>query len=463
MGDIYSDASLIISAALGEDSHAGLFFERDPRTTQPCTLDIQYPKEDGVLTRETFLVFHDWYMPEPAYLDERGWTFQEKYLSRRTLRFSQQGISWTCASKPASEGLPMGLIPLNNKSDFDRYIRTDAAGGQSHRLDISQKLRWWYHITEIYSRRIFTRESDRLMALAGLAAKFQMPGDEFLCGLWRSDLANGLAWIVCKEIEGYIPDANFTSTAPSWSWASHPGRLITYDEEGIEGKLTDCNYSLVAGAGKPTSLPVTPTTSDPGKPEFLPVTFFEALSEIPTPLLTHVPISPVSCSLKIRGLLQTIIPEESSLANYADHHQNHKPFWAIRGAYSKESKTWKRFLANAFYDEPVTRADLLYCLPLRLFRSSYHEDFQEPCKGDSIGKSVSWQNSRLSTEGNILPGMTWCAGPLSCCRLRKSDAFSCLILKKADAGVKYRRVGYMVALSVGRLFDGLSPTALEII
>jgi len=180
MGDIYSNATLTISAAVGEDSHAGLFVDRDPRKTYPCTLDVQYPKEDGVIRKGAFLMCRDWYMPEPAYLDTRGWTFQEKYLSTRTLSFSKTEIYWNCASKTASEGLPMGLIPLNNKSDFDRYIKVDTNGNFSGQVHMRQRFHWWYQTMEIYSHRIFTRESDRLIALAGLASKFQTPGDSFL-------------------------------------------------------------------------------------------------------------------------------------------------------------------------------------------------------------------------------------------------------------------------------------------
>jgi len=49
------------------------------------TLKVQYSKEDGVIRKGDFLVCHDWYIPEPAHLGARGWTFQEKYLSPRTV------------------------------------------------------------------------------------------------------------------------------------------------------------------------------------------------------------------------------------------------------------------------------------------------------------------------------------------------------------------------------------------
>ncbi len=451
MGDIYSNASLAIAAAVGEDSHAGLFVERDPRKTYPCTLNVQYPKEDGVVRKGAFLMCRDWYMPEPAYLDKRGWTFQEKYLSPRTLCFSQMGISWTCASKTASEGLPMGLIPLNNKSDFDRYIKMDEAGSFSDQVDMRQRFYWWYQAMEIYSHRKFTHESDRLIALAGLAAKFQTSGDEFLYGLWKSDLAYGLAWRITAQNEENATDASLTLPIPSWSWASRPGKLITYAENEMEGVVMKCNYSitLMYGKGKSRS-----------------VTFFEVLCEDPTPLATHLAPSFTPLSLKLRGLIQTIIPAESCLAYNSNDFRARESFLLFQYASSSKTRTCEQFLADAFYDEPITKGDNLYCLPLMLLSSSEHKDAKrnarEPYEGHSIDKLASIQDFLLRIGEEVLPKMTWCAGPTSCRKMEENDRISCLILKKIDAGVKFRRVGYL-ALYKGRLFDGVSPTTLEII
>lgn len=451
MGDIYSNASLTISAAVGEDSNAGLFVERDPRKTYPCTLNVQYPKEDGVIGKGEFLMCRDWYMPEPAYLDKRGWAFQEKYLSPRTLCFSQTGISWTCASKTASEGLPMGLIPLNHKSDFDRHIKIDAAGSCSDQVNRRQRFYWWYQNMEIYSHRKFTYESDRLMALAGLAAKFKTPGDEFLYGLWKSDLAYGLAWRITAQNEEDATDASLTSTIPSWSWASRPGKLITYAENEMEGRVMEFNYSI---------------TSKYVHGNGLCVTFFELLQENPTPLATHLAPSFTPPSLKLRGLIQTITPAESCLPYHSQDILARNSFLLFQYAFSTKPRKCKQFLADAFYDEPVTKGENLYCLPLMLLSSSERKDAKrkagEPYEGHSTDELASLQTFLLSIGGNTLPEMTWCAGPISCRRMEENDSLGCLLLKKVDAGVKYRRVGYL-ELHKGRLFDGVAPTTLEII
>jgi hypothetical protein len=74
----------------------------------------------------------------------------------------------------------MGLLPLNNKSDFDKYITADTTAALASQIDVVQRYHWWYQAMEIYSHRVFMYESDRLMALAGLATKFQQPDDESL-------------------------------------------------------------------------------------------------------------------------------------------------------------------------------------------------------------------------------------------------------------------------------------------
>ena len=98
----------------------------------------------------------------------------------------------------------MGLNPLNNKSDFDKYIMVDKNRALPTQVNMVQRYHWWYQAMKIYSHQNFTFESDRLIALAGLASKFQWPGDEFLYGLWRSDLVHGLAWRVGGREKGTL-------------------------------------------------------------------------------------------------------------------------------------------------------------------------------------------------------------------------------------------------------------------
>lgn len=78
-----------------------------------------------------------------------------------------------------------------------------------------------------YSNLRITRDTDRLIALTGIAKVFQdRLKSHYLAGIWLSDLARGLLWELAKPLsfeKGYNQDVYRLSPeskfAPSWSWA----------------------------------------------------------------------------------------------------------------------------------------------------------------------------------------------------------------------------------------------------
>ncbi|ROW16417.1 hypothetical protein VPNG_02806 [Cytospora leucostoma] len=82
----------------------------------------------------------------------------------------------------------------------------------------------WRKVTEDYTRRDLTKASDKLPAMAGLAAQAQTfrPGSRYLSGLWENELPHCLLW------EARYPDFGTRiehTTAPSWSWACLVGGI----------------------------------------------------------------------------------------------------------------------------------------------------------------------------------------------------------------------------------------------
>lgn len=74
----------------------------------------------------------------------------------------------------------------------------------------------WHDIVAKYSHRALTLPQDRLIALAGVAARFALRQDtpsRYLAGLWEDSLPQNLLWQTFASVSsnGYI--------APSWSWA----------------------------------------------------------------------------------------------------------------------------------------------------------------------------------------------------------------------------------------------------
>jgi hypothetical protein len=74
----------------------------------------------------------------------------------------------------------------------------------------------WHRFVEFYSECSFTRDTDRLIAISGLAHIFEeITGDIYMIGLWKSNLAQSLAWY--HKVPAPAKPAGYI--APSWSWA----------------------------------------------------------------------------------------------------------------------------------------------------------------------------------------------------------------------------------------------------
>jgi hypothetical protein len=86
----------------------------------------------------------------------------------------------------------------------------------------------WRPLVEQYSRRLLTKEGDRLPAISAIARNWIMPRvrreveDVYLGGLFKGDLQQSLIWM--KHDEETLPMRRPESyIAPSWSWASVTG------------------------------------------------------------------------------------------------------------------------------------------------------------------------------------------------------------------------------------------------
>lgn len=89
-----------------------------------------------------------------------------------------------------------------------------------------QKVNWidWYRMIENYTARSITKHTDRLPALSGLAqAVVRETGGEYIAGLWKSGLLEGLLWCRARSAQVLHPTPEYV--APSWSWASLAGPI----------------------------------------------------------------------------------------------------------------------------------------------------------------------------------------------------------------------------------------------
>ncbi|KAK2735555.1 tol protein [Colletotrichum kahawae] len=158
---------------------------------------------------------------EPWY--NRAWTLREALFSRRRLQYHEKQTTWRCYCT--------GEKVLE---DDGRLSRGDEAGGltSSEVLGHVTRMLWgrqnlphtsvvfgyWYSLVSTYSRRKLTYFTDRLPAISSTAREFaSILQDQYVRGLWVSDLALGLAWRAGTT--GLSYDYNL----PSWNWASYIG------------------------------------------------------------------------------------------------------------------------------------------------------------------------------------------------------------------------------------------------
>ena len=160
------------------------------------------------------------YVLQTSRLYSRGWTFQERLLSPRTIHFGKQ-LYWECCFWRASTTFPQtvdypGQFPNDFVLRFKQLIpnQTQNVAGNLHRL--------WCSVIRDYSGRDFTRPSDRLIALSGVAERLQyiysLGNDDYLYGLWKPCLPEQLLWAVEGSQRASLDQTN---AGPSWSWASH--------------------------------------------------------------------------------------------------------------------------------------------------------------------------------------------------------------------------------------------------
>lgn len=189
-----------------------------------------------------------------ASMNQRGWVFQERALSRRILHWGRGALWWECDHDVrASEHYPwdpltasmdhrqpyitlgkwlggLARSPLSLGDSVDGGDKEQAVGG---RVPGERGGLWpadWSGLVAFYTSLALGRESDRLIALQGLVDTVcrRIPTEEYISGLWRSCLAEGLCWDVSKWREGPVAAVQQPCSAPSWSWAScpHPVRYL---------------------------------------------------------------------------------------------------------------------------------------------------------------------------------------------------------------------------------------------
>jgi hypothetical protein len=246
MGDVYAQSHVTIAADSAKNAHSGLFGTSGDfaRLWQAFQRRFEVPSLCGgstwVMARLTHKlddkrgevahrIVHGQAMHSfaPGFLDQRGWTFQERLLSPRVLHCAHGEFAWECFRHLRCE---CQTVP-SPKQDRVRYRATlrnhlSTSGNTAPLVPTFA----WSKVVEEFTRRALTKQSDRLYAVSGVAA-LMGPGAaaSYLCGLWREDLPLYLMWY--RVAPGRLSSAGAESQrqtdffSPTWSWASISGEV----------------------------------------------------------------------------------------------------------------------------------------------------------------------------------------------------------------------------------------------
>jgi hypothetical protein len=245
---VYSNAVLTISVTGAQDGSIGCFAERVPR--EYATLP--YTDKSGIrgemhahgipVGKEADTDSYVTMDGEP--LSVRGWCFQERVLSRRVLHFASDQMYFECLEGFRSEDglhLPHRSLTMHGSRARAHLPGRWRGGGGGN---LSPDMKQWYEILWSYGPRLLTKSSDKLPALGGVAAMVaERLGDQYVAGLWRQSIVEGLLWQALS-----VTEVGEGRMAPSWSWAAIDG-IPAYG--GLAGRweplafVLDCQIELV--------------------------------------------------------------------------------------------------------------------------------------------------------------------------------------------------------------------------
>lgn len=218
MGDYYHYSLITISILDSPEADAGFLDSRTPFPTVKVALDTMVLIRPALPPRGQIL--------REAELSQRGWTVQERLLSTRIVHYSRNELFWECLCGTAREGSFEVQIGRDDPDDGTSLsaARRLLAKSNSDIATAATAFETWYRVSQEYSRRSLTDPSDRIPAIAGIAALIRArTGSEYIHSMFSGDLA-GLVWYTesqytdKKELLDYNSFIMSRRHEPSWSW-----------------------------------------------------------------------------------------------------------------------------------------------------------------------------------------------------------------------------------------------------
>ncbi|KAL5328068.1 hypothetical protein ACEPPN_005776 [Leptodophora sp. 'Broadleaf-Isolate-01'] len=223
MSDVYSGSHINLAASGAKDGSVGCFFTRtDPSPVFIRT--IEDPNKHSFFNGPAYIIHPSDLVSSlvDAPLSSRAWSMQERFLPSRTIYFTRKEIFWECCERFACQSDPCSPYL---RSAFSNFL----LGDRLRKENLSMKA--WAQLVQRYSTCKLTKQTDRLVAISGIARAFERQlKDFYLCGLWRNNLEMQLCWGVAWGTEPPVETVSDSYVAPSWSWASC-GTAVDYFDQ----------------------------------------------------------------------------------------------------------------------------------------------------------------------------------------------------------------------------------------
>lgn len=266
MTKVYSNSFCNISADYGDEEN-GLFYQRHGSDFElPYKIQVRWKAEKNELWKkrskgtspeatqassglrvspselETCYIVRRTHWKENlaiSPLNRRGWVMQERLLAPRVLSFTPRLVSWDCGQTESTEIWPRRAFDTNFMKLLGKYLdlrdlswvskNSTQFHSQRHwrEQDAGPLITWWYRLVQDYTGCELTNESDRLVAIAGVAKKlYPIVRDQYVAGLWAGSLPWALAWLPYpRDRRQYDRRQSTGYHSPTFSWAACPGRV----------------------------------------------------------------------------------------------------------------------------------------------------------------------------------------------------------------------------------------------
>ena len=248
MSAIYANAYITIVAADGYNADHGLTGLSRSRGEDEVPITFETKRgQVSLLPRRlglsTIVDISPW--------STRGWTFQERLLSRRCVFFTEEQVYFQGGAFIAEEAYDLQSIAGSNNTKIvamnqdSKNQKQWAVGDLYMRMNQIKTLRYHEYRTAVseYTKRKLSHYGDRMDAFIGISERFQptdTSGDALmaLCGLPIDHFTSALCWdfshrgtssFAADDGMRLAYDARRTRHLPSWSWVGWTGQIFIPD------------------------------------------------------------------------------------------------------------------------------------------------------------------------------------------------------------------------------------------